>query len=142
MAQGSEARTLFYKKIPATTRLIDKDKRSPFVEYIQSCHKSNVIPQAACFMGRSSCPRQAICTAGFKMGDIQAQALGNGLRLITQPLKSLNLARNRLTNKGAVPILSNIRPDLENLDMSSNPTLRIASYQLIGDRILNPKYRL
>ena len=76
------------------------------------------------------------------MGDLQAQAIGNGLRLSKQKIVSLNMASNRLTNKGAVPLISSINPDLEELDLSHNPCMKLATYSTMSQYLMRPGFKL
>jgi hypothetical protein len=46
-----------------------------------------------------------VLTAGYKMGDAYAQALGAGIKDFAKSVTVLNLSNNRLSDKGAIPLL-------------------------------------
>ena len=66
------------------------------------------------------------------MGDKYAQALSASLRSMPRlHVHALELSQNRLTNKGALAILSNIPPNIQKLDLSKN-NLTTPSYRVIA----------
>ncbi len=63
------------------------------------------------------------------MGDAYAKALGEGIKGYSKGLAVLNLANNRLTDKGAIPLLKYLKKsEIVELDLSFNPLIGVNSY--------------
>eukprot|EP00347_Sterkiella_histriomuscorum_P007903 403347122 len=131
--EGEEAKVLFYKKGSKLNRIIQSKKESPFTKYFQKCNFNHVIPQPMGIVNQRNYKRSSVQTAGYKMGDNYAQALGESLKRTTNHPIIVNLSINRLTDKGAVPILNSLSNDIQELDLSQNPLLKIQSYILINE---------
>ncbi len=132
-AEGVEAQHLFIKRAKRVDRLLEMGKASPFLKFITKCNDNHVVP---CPMGmistRKNPQRNDLNAEGYRMGDIYAEALGKGLKLTNRPLRVVRMAGNRLSTKGAGPLINTLSPELTELDLSRNPLIGQKSYMQLG----------
>ena len=76
------------------------------------------------------------------MGDEYAIALGESLRISKYKTKNLNLANNRLTDAGAVPLIGNVSAELLDFDLSFNPKITIETCRVLADALTDRCARL
>ena len=62
------------------------------------------------------------------MGDAYAQALGEGIKGFNKDITILNLSNNRLSDKGAFPVLTSLSKEVIEIDLSNNPMIGLPSY--------------
>lgn len=76
------------------------------------------------------------------MGDDYAQALGEGIKGGNKKVTVLNLCNNRLTDKGAIPVIKALTKEVTEMDFSSNPLIGIQSYESINTILTNKDCKL
>eukprot|EP00347_Sterkiella_histriomuscorum_P000204 403376781 len=132
---GREAKQMFYKKGQNFERIIQMNQDSGFTTYFKKCSQQNIVPSPLGIANSKNIKNNQVQSAGQNMGDLYAQALGEGLRKSTSNPQFVNLSTNRLSDKGAVPILTQLANELKELDLSQNPKLQTKSYQILKNLI-------
>ena len=85
-----------------------------------------MLPKGLGFVHRKGKPNE-MNLKSFYMGDDYAEALSLGLE-ISKFTNTLNVSRNNLSKRGVYAILNKAPITLEQLDLSNNEHLGLASY--------------
>ena len=110
-SKGSQARLEFfqsYKNLPKHKKKLKYDEQEPSANlaYLEDIHKNNLNPKPFGMINKAG-NEKSIDIRFYSMGDNYAHAFSEGLKHF-KTLESLNLRSNRLSEKGAYLILSNL----------------------------------
>ena len=129
---GEVALKNYYEKVRNISRIKEKEtyrgkeKATPLVEFLHKVSKEKMLPKGLGFVHRKGKPNE-MNLKSFYMGDDYAEALSLGLE-ISKFTNTLNVSRNNLSKRGVYAILNKAPITLEQLDLSNNEHLGLASY--------------
>jgi len=122
-----EVRNLHGKKSPAAHAYFNKMKQL------------RVTPKCIGLV-KSNGPKNEINMRNYAIGDQYASAFSAAFNRLTL-IDSIDLANNRLSNKGAITLIENAPFQLKHLDLSGN-NLSIPTYQAIANLLSQPNRSL
>ena len=102
--------------------------------YINSASALSLLPRPA---GMVKWKENEINLQSHCLGDNYASALSKGIKSLNK-LEVLNLNCNRLSNKGAMGILSTIPENVRVLDFANNKDVSYPTIQMLGELLSNP----
>ncbi len=115
---------------------MQRQKNVPAVyAYLSKMEKMKMTPRAFGLV-KASGPRAEINMRDFAMGDKYAAAFSAAMCKLTQ-IESVDLANNRLSNKGATELLESAPRQLKRVDLSTN-NISLPTYKAISALILDP----